>query len=220
MIFRSAFLVLSLIASSAAWSSTPKGTVTVKVIDLKGQPVPGATVSFNALPGRMLLYAAPECETDSSGGCSRDDLPIDTYYVTAMKTSEGYPDLSFNLYGRKRPPIVVELTAETPTARVSFTMGPQCGKLTITAIDDSTGTPIPNRSVTMRNPSDPATLLTIGQAPDSYVLIPPDEDIQIEVVADGYEPWSLMKHAELNGGEPMRLHSDERRAMTIRLRHK
>jgi hypothetical protein len=217
--FRIAIAFLFLAGSTSAWCSVLKGTLTVKVIDEKGQPVPGATVEMNPPPDKMLLYSRPECTTDSSGVCSRDDLLFDTYYVTAMKPSVGYPDLSFNIYSHRKKPIIVELSSKNTKAEVSFKIGPKCGFLTINAVDSGTGGPVIDRAIVLRNPSDPKDVIGIGRTSDPWVLIPPDEDIQIEVVAEGYQPWSSTKHAEQNGGKPMRLHSEERREMTIRMLH-
>jgi hypothetical protein len=215
--FRSALLVACIVTGSFAWSSPLRGTILVKVTDQGGHPVAGATVDFNAPPGRMLLYSAPECETNSSGECSRNDLLLDTYYVTAMKTSEGYPDLTFNLYGRKRKPVVVQLTAETLISNVSFVMGPKCGMLAITAMDEATGTSIPNPRIMLQNPSEPGTLLSTGQAPGSKILIPPDEDITVEVSADGYKPWHIDTQPGTTHPNTLRLHSEESRQLTVRL---
>jgi len=217
---QSVFLVACFLVGSIAWSSPVKGRILVKVTDQVGNPIAGATVAFNAPPGRLLLYSAPECETDSSGECSRSDLLIDTYYVTAMKISEGYPDLTFNLYGRKRKPVMVELTSETPNSNVSFVLGPKCGVLTITAIDDATGAPVPNPRITIGNPSEPGTLLSTGQAPGSRILIPPDEDITVEVSAEGHKPWRMETQPGATHTNALRLRSEESRQFTARLQPK
>jgi len=135
-----------------------------------------------------------------------------------MKISEGYPDLTFNLYGRKRKPVAVELTSESPTSNVSFALGPKCGVLTITAIDDATGSPVPSPRITIRNPSEPGTQLSTGQALGSRILIPPDEDITVEVSAEGHKPWHLEEHPELSPTGVVHLHSQDRQEMTVRLK--
>jgi hypothetical protein len=51
----------------------------------------------------------------------------------------------------------------------------------------------------------------------STVIIPQDLDVLIEVLADGYKPWRLVDQPDYARDGALRLHSDEKREMTVRL---
>lgn len=209
--------LLYLIAAAVAFPQVPRGEITVRVVDTKGNPVSAAIVRMHAPPGRTLLYAVPECTTDATGTCSRDDLLIDTYYVSAMKPSEGYPNLSFSFYGHNRKPVVVDLTPNRPKASVPFIVGPKCGVVTITAVDKGFGVPIANPTIILSRPSNPEDQLVIGKSADSQVLIPPDEDVLVEASAKGYKRWHMETQPEATHANALHLHSGESRQFTIRL---
>jgi hypothetical protein len=69
----------------------------------------------------------------------------------------------------------------------------------------------------LRSASGPPDFIGIGRDPDSSVLIPPDEDIDIEIRADGYLPWYSTEHSEVIGGNTVRLRSEDQKELMIRL---
>ncbi|MFY9852505.1 MAG: carboxypeptidase-like regulatory domain-containing protein [Terracidiphilus sp.] len=219
---RIAFVILALMASALVWSQDPRGAISVKVIDQQGNPVPAAIVKFDPprREGTILVYVSANCKTDTSGSCTQGKLPMDTYLVRVKKPSDGYPDMSFNFYSHQSKEIVVVLTPEHPNSSVLFTLGPKAATLKLNIVDDANDAPIENPSIILRNTSDPKDLIGMGKPADSTVLIPPDMDVQIEVRADQYLPWRLTEHPELVRGDGLRLRSEERQKMTIRMTRK
>lgn len=152
---RIGFAILTLAAIAAAQSPEPRGAVTVKVIDQQGNPVQSAVVRVNPPPNGAISSASNICKTDSSGTCTRNDLPIGTYLVDAMKPEDGYPDLRFALYSPQSRAIEVVLTPGSPDSNVQFLVGPKAAKLKLNVLDDATGSPIDAPTIILRNPLVP-----------------------------------------------------------------
>ncbi len=224
MLRAAASLALAMIAFGAivaAQSPEPRGTITVKVIDPQGKPVSGATVKMEHQRRAGFIYKVfPSCTTDASGECTCNYLPTDTYTILASAPSEGYPDLTFAFYGRQIKRVVVVLTPGSSIDNAVFQLGPKAARLKLAILDDATGAPIGSAAIVLRDASDNPDWLKLDRDLDSNVLITPEQDVLIEVIAKDYESWRLSDHLELTGGRPLHLHSDERREMTIRLKHK
>jgi hypothetical protein len=217
---RIGFAILFLAAIAVAQSPKPKGAVTVKVIDQQGNPVSEAVVRVNPPHTGAISRVSNICKTDSSGTCTRNDLPIGTYLVDAMKPEDGYPDLRFALYRPQSRAIEVVLTPGSPDYNVQFQVGPKAAKLKVNVIDDATGTSIDDPTIILRNPTVPTEMVSVGRASDSTVLIPSDKDVQVQVMANAYQSWQLTDHPELSGGKALHFRSSEMRELTIRLKHK
>jgi hypothetical protein len=213
-----AFLALTAIAM--AQSPEPKGAVTVKVIDEKGNPVSDVIVRVNPPRTGAISGVSNICKTDSSGSCTRYGLSIGTYLIDAKKPSDGYPDLSFALYSPQSRSIEAVLTPGSPNASVVFKLGPRAAKLKIDVVDDATGELVHDPTIILQNPKVPNEMVSVARAPDSTVLIPSDKDIQVQVMANSYQSWQLKDHLEMNGGKPFHFRSGETRELTIRVKHK
>jgi hypothetical protein len=206
--------------------SANHGVISVKVVDQTGAPKSSAIVGMYPPPGVLSVGAIPECRTDSSGICARKGLQLGTYVIWAKKPADGYPDLSFDFYshlskrnnGRRVFPAVVSLTSLRPAANVVFKLGPKAAKLTIETVDESSGARVDEKTIILRRADDPNDFLSVGQGSSSTILIPPDEDIQIEVVAEGFKSWRSAEQKE--EGKPLRFRSGESRDMTINLKRR
>jgi len=211
------FLILSSAVVAPAQETT--GTVTVRVIDQKGDPVQSATVKFDLTPRPGISYVSPMCKTDTTGACTRHGLAMGAYLLGAMKPSDGYPDLTFDFYSHETKRIQVVLTLSSPEKNIVFRLGPPMAKLKLSFIDDGSGMPINNPSITLRGGAGTHDWISIGKSPDSTVLVPPDRDIHLEVNADGYQQWRLGDHPEVSPSGVMHLHSQDKQEMAIRLKH-
>jgi hypothetical protein len=208
--------------------SANHGVISVKVVDQAGVAISSAVVGMYPPPGVLSVGAIPECRTDSSGICTRKSLLLGTYVIWAKKPSDGYPDVSFDFYshlskssnGRRVLPTVVNLTPLQPEANVVFKLGPKAAKLRIETIDDSSGARVDDKTIILRRADDPNDFISVGQGSGSTILIPPDEDIQIEVVAQGFKSWRSAEHAEVNHGKPLRFRTGESRDLTIDLKRR
>jgi len=205
------------------WTLSPQaapgsaGVISVKVFDQNGRPLKGAQVRMDEHP-KSMMRVIPECTTDESGTCSRNDFQMGTYSITAMKPADGYPNISYEFYGRNRKVLVVELTPQHPRADVVLTLGPKAAMVTIHPIDHTTGSPVANFTMILWNAEKPHELLGIGKTPDSVILVPPEEDVELQVQADGYQPWILSNHPEVGGRRALHLHSGQKKEVTIRLK--
>lgn len=217
----SAIPTLAVCVAVCALAQNPidKGVITVKVVDQEGEPVPSAIVKFYLTSKTAILYAIPECRTDESGTCSRNDLPIDSYSIRVMKPSDGYPDTSFKFYSGLEKSIPVALTLADSFRSVLVTLGPKAGKLKLKVVDATSGAEIKNPTIVLRDVSDPNNWVSVGKALDSTILVPPNEDVQVEIVATGYQPWQLREHPNSTGEKTLRLRSGEVQQWTVRLKH-
>jgi hypothetical protein len=203
------------------------GMITVVVVDRQGNPVPKALVSMLQPKGGGPSQLIPECTTDDSGACSRVNLPMGAYLISARKPSDGYPDIEFEFYshekhsagGYENKPALVDLTQNQPTVNVTFTLGPKAAFLKPEVIDSATGASIANFTIILRNAADPNDFIGIGEVSGATVLVPPNENIQIEISAPGYTLWRMSEHPEFNKGGPLRLRSEEMREVVITLKH-
>lgn len=211
--------ILTVAVCALAQNPVDKGVITVKVVDQKGEPVPSAIVKFYLTSKTAILYAIPECRTDESGTCSRNRLPIDNYNIRVMKPSDGYPDTSFRFYSRLEQSIPVVLTHADSFRSVLVTLGPKAGKLKLDVVDATSGAEVKNPTIILRDVSDPNNWISVGKALDSTVLVPPNEDVQVEIVATGYQAWQLREHPNSTGEKTLRLRSGEAQQWTIRLKH-
>lgn len=209
-----AFLVFIPIAGVA---SQPAGIITVRVVDQAGNPVSGANVWMLPADGKIHVSAVPECTTDDSGTCARDHLEFGRYVVTAGKESDGYPNMGLNLFRHDKQPLFAEITPGVPDATVAFTLGPKAASIVLNVIDASSGAPVKNPVITLRPAEHPNAYLTIGHHMNSRVLIPTDEDILVQVSAEGYKPWSIETQPGATHANAVRLHSGETREFTASL---
>jgi len=198
----------------------PGGVISARVFDQNGSPVAGAVVEMEPSDGRVVAGAVPECLTDESGACSCDKMQFGKYRATAMKTADRYPDQTFGLYGHDKKPLVVEITPETPVATASITLGPKAASIALKVVEDGTGLPVKSPSVTLRLAESPNVFLSVGSNLNSNILVPPDEDILVEVSAEGHKSWQLETQPGATHANALHLHSEEKRDFTVRLQPK
>jgi hypothetical protein len=207
-----AFLARGIMALPAAGS-----VVNVSVIDSAGNPVQGANVRVDSMDNGMTISIVPECLTDKSGRCSCEHLMPGRYAVNAGKENAGYPNVWIRLYRHGEPPKTILITSAILTIEVSLTLGPKAASIEISAIDAATGSQIKNPTIVLRRASQPSDFLSTTPDPNSRILIPADDDILMEVSAQGYRPWLLTDQI---GGKPLHLHSDVNKRMAILLERK
>jgi uncharacterized surface anchored protein len=208
------------VTTALALQAETTGTIMARVVDQSGNSVAGATAQMEPADGKIMAKAIPRCLTDETGVCSYAHLQFGKYHVTAMKNADGYPDVSGELYGHGKSELIAEVTPDAPTASVSITLGPRAGAITLKIVDDATGLPVANPTVTLSLATTPTTFRTSSLHSDFKILIPPDEDILVEVSSDGYKPWHMETQPEATHANALHLHSGEAREFTIRLQPK
>jgi hypothetical protein len=212
------FAALVFLQSTGDFPAVPSGVITARVVDQGGNPVPGAVVQMAPADGSVLAMAVPECLTDEAGVCSCERLPFGRYSGTAAKVADGYPDVSFSLYGRGEKPPIAEITPQTPIASISITLGPRAASIAVKVIDEATGLAIKNPTVVLRSAAAPSIFLSTGSNSDSKILIPADEDIIVEVSAEGYKTCRVATQPGATHANALRLRSEETRQFTISLK--
>ena len=210
------FILLSaLIGEVPALSAN--GAIRVTVIDQSGHPVSGATVRFDQRTERV-LGVVPECVTDAAGVCTRRNLRLDSFTVSAKKKADGYPDTSFDLYRNDRTPVVTTLTAQHPDSEVVVTVGPKAAILLLHPLDETSRDHILSYQVILRDAKNAKEFVGIGVSQDSLVLVPPNKNVVVEVIANGYKTWSSSDHTESMKDGVLYLRSEEKVELTIFLR--
>jgi hypothetical protein len=197
--------------------TVPQGIITVNVANEKGAPLIGATVWMVSLDGRAHLSLVPSCITDSTGTCSCAHLPVGRYLITGMKEEDGYPNGETPLFNRNRTHVVAEVLPDKLNVHVSYKTGPKAAAILMNVVDAVTGVPIKNPTIVLRSPTDPKIWMGASRDANSRVLIPPDQDVQVEVSADGYKPWHMEKQPGATHADALHLHSEETREFTVRL---
>ncbi|MGB9406028.1 MAG: hypothetical protein WCA89_00730 [Terracidiphilus sp.] len=145
---------------------------------------------------------------------------MDTYYVRAVKPYDVYPDLPLKFYSHQSKPIPVVVKPGDLYHNVLFKFGPMAGTLKLNVLDEKSGAAINNPAFFLRNASSPKDWISINRRDDSTVLIPPGEDVLIEIYAAKYQPWKLVDHPEVAGGKALRLEPGEKREWTIHIKHR
>jgi hypothetical protein len=197
----------------------PSCKITAHVVDQAGNPIEGATVWMDPQTEGVRVFVVPACLTDQTGTCSFPHLEPAIYQVSAMKESEGYPNLGIPLYASNAKPVLEKLTPERCSANLSLNLGPKAAAIVVSVIDKTTGKPVTNPSFILRMARDPNNFLGTGPDARSKILIPPDVEITVEVQAEGYRPWRL---AESIPGRPgvLNLRSGEVEELSIQLEPK
>lgn len=206
-----------LLQVSLASQTEHLGSIGARVVDQAGNPVTGAVVWMLPLDGTPRANALADCLTDAAGSCKRDGLALGRYQVTAKKESDGYPNIAFDLYGRNNKPQIAVLAPEAQHADTTITLGPKAASISVTVTDAVSGKPVTNPNITLRRAANPADYISTGPDSNSNVLIPPEEDILVEVSADGYKPWRIESQSGADYARALHLRSAETRELKIRL---
>ena len=176
-----------------------QGVLSGTVLDEAERPLQSARVHAQ-LRGVPMASAIRYVETDENGAFAID-LKYGTYDVHAMKEEAGYPDSSWSFYADKPLAAPVEITEQSPSAKVTLKLGPRAGVIVGAVKDAATGKPIP-AGFMLRRLSAPSNFLSTSEPPEFRVLIPAATDITLEVSASGYKSWRYG-----DGSRPLRLDS-------------
>lgn len=201
------------------------GMITVTVIDERGSPVQGAIVTMHQSTGGIGHHAIPDCVTDATGTCSRSNLALTGYTIRAMKPSAGYPNMSFEFYSHERhsqdgdraSPIEIELTQTSPAASATVPLRPKAAFLKPAVLDAISGAQLSSFTVLLRSVSDPKDFVGVGASQGETILVPPEEDVLVEITAPGYRTWRMVEHPADNGEGVLHLHSGDTSEITAQL---
>jgi Carboxypeptidase regulatory-like domain len=197
-----ALVFATLLTTSVAVAAKPQGQIVGAVLDESGVPVPDAEVTLQPRGIALNRTMVDRVRTDALGQFKMEAIDWGHYTVCAGKAADGYPDTRVPLY-RVRPAPDVVLSPESPSARVTVTLGPRGGILDASVRDSATHAPLSSQLLLQR--ADGSAMVYLSERPDFQVLLPADTDVLIEVRVEGYEPWVYAS----NGRSIIRLKSGE-----------
>jgi len=163
-----------------------EGVIQGVVLDDVGNPLAGAKVHAE-LKGIPMAKAIRFVESDQNGFFLIDRLEFGSYFVGAMKEEDGYGP-SDNSFFNDKPVPTAQISTQNRFADVVVTLGPKAGILTGTIRDALTGKPIP-AGFDLVQAKDRSKWMGTSAAPHFRVLIPSSKEIEVKVLAPGYEAW-------------------------------
>jgi hypothetical protein len=177
----SLFILLSA-AQSTAQNAT--GTIAGVVRDLRGTPVPRASVyavDENDMRRRISTTA------DESGRFVLPDVPAGIFSVHAYKESAGYPDTFFSFFAiNERAWQQVQVEGGRTTGNVVLRLGPRYAVLKLT-VSDEQGNPL-DAVLTFTRVDDPKRPYSVGSNSSMELLVPPTA-FRLQIESKGYELW-------------------------------
>lgn len=129
-------------------------------------------------------------KTDAEGHYCLKGLSLGEYVVSAEDEKKGYPQVAQGFFMRGSPESRVTLTAAAPEAHVDVRIPFKAGFLTLLLTDAETGNPLPSMNVSVAARSDPDhRWMHISTIADRNLLMPPNEDVYVNVTSPGYSMW-------------------------------
>lgn len=190
------------------------------VVTENGKPVENVHVRADFMGERGVSGSIiPICLTDSSGKCDLTGLAKGPYTVNAGKPEDGYPGMWIPFYRHGVPAKIIHLAKNDSETRASIVLGPQGATLEIVGIGGG-GQALPSVGIILSRAAHPNDELETSLNAGSQILLPADDDVLLEVRAEGYEPWVLSSQREINEGKPLHFHAGEHYSLTIRLKAK
>lgn len=149
------------------------------------------------------VYAVPEkghhegvkfpAKTDEFGRFRLDNVRAGPSMIYAYNSSDGYLDPSFAFYSGNKPSATVTVVPGG-VARVQVRLGPKCAYLTGAILSSKDEKPISAAIFKLRRIDDPNIWLSTDPADNTghfRIGVPPDTAFQLEIIADGFQPWEL-----------------------------
>lgn len=204
---------LLLAAAGRGPAQEPAATHHIKgqVLSAQGSPVAEARVCarpLSPLRGRL------PCEfSDAAGNFSIPVPPNETYFITAGKEADGYPDSGSPFY--RVPfvnlPEVIVSDGQAPP-EVTFHLGYPAARIHGHITDAETGQAVADTRVRLCRLETPRYCFTLDpRAPDGrYRVLAPPAPLTLSVSAPGYEDWA--------GEGPLRLAPGSEREVNVALR--
>jgi hypothetical protein len=197
--------------TSFALAGTGKITGTVR--DRNGLPVPNMTVE--ACPLDVGISGGlPHAKTDDQGnfsltvptGTDAKGHPYGQRWAVYPHQEKGdyYPDLSSRFFATSENQAQpIELSASKPVANVDLELGPKAGVLVGQVTDAVSGAPV-EPEFQLAWASDPKNEMGESTGDHYRLLLPPNVDITLTVVARGYKPWTYPGNVNIGPGQDMR----------------
>lgn len=193
------------------------GSIEGVVRDVKGAPVPGATVYIlDSSNIRHSLSRRIQVSTDSNGRFRFHSVSPGTIYVHAYKESDGYADAAFSFFvTNQKAWQTVTVEAGKVSRDVFIELGPKHAILKL-LIRDERGNPILG-AVTFVREDDPDRLLRRSSTLDETYFVPP-VPFRIEVESKGYQKWKYNDGKRRSDSNLIKLKPEETLTVTAQLK--
>jgi hypothetical protein len=200
------------------------GTISGKVINVKGEPISDARVSAQRVG--VIAMQWPSTETNGDGEFTLNDLAPGTYRLHAGKEDDGYAptysvfrsdDIAFAPH--------VSVTENQAVLNIVIQLGSKGGWLTGRVVSALTSQAITDAQITVRRVDDPTKFFSTGlnnktKRGGSFKILVPTAPFTVEVTALGYDSWRYMEIGSARGADSITMAPEETRRLTIRMRPK
>ena len=207
------FLLLAAVAGAQEPSTWTNGTIYGTAYDTDGHPA--SQILLTALPlGVALGTPLPATKTNENGEYRFARLPWwGRYTVYANDEDAGYSAFSTGESGQTQPE-EVEVTPAHPEGVLTVHLPPKAGFLRINLTNRKTSAAVPSMRIVVMRPTNPPTLVFGSSCSSTQgILLPPDKELRVHVVADGFQEWQ----ESVRGGKALRLASGERLTLDVQL---
>lgn len=168
--------------------SAAGGTICGTLYDENGQPSAATGVAARYIGPHSGPY--PAGKTDASGHYCLKGVSFGEYVLYASDEGKGYPDQDTQFYAPHSPESRVTLSAANPNGKVDGHIPYKAGFLTINLTESGTGKPLKDMAVDLALRSDPEhRYMHMSTSSDQILLVPPNEDVYIDVTSLGFETW-------------------------------
>lgn len=189
-VFRSLLtsFVLSVGIAAQAQGPPARGNICGTVLDETARPAAFTDVAAIYLGPHSGPF--PTAKTDQSGHYCVTGVRFGEYAMSAYDEAKGYPLLITQFFTTEPPEARVTLTADVPDGRADWRIPYKAGFLRISLTDADTGKVIPSMFVNLVLRVDGENRYMHPSAPsDLALLIPPNEDVYVNVTSPGYDIW-------------------------------
>jgi len=207
------FLLLTAAAGAQEPTAPPNGAIYGTAFGSDGHPA--SQIVLEAMPlGVALGTALPATKTNEKGEYRFARLPWwGRYTVFANDEDAGYSGFSTGRSGQTEPE-EVEISLHHREGLLTVHLPPKAGFLRINLTNSRTGAAVPSmRVVVMRPTTPPALVFSSSCSSTQPILLPPDKDLLLHVVAEGFQEW----HESVGGGKAVRLTSGEKLTLDVQL---
>jgi hypothetical protein len=206
-------LLLMTVAEAQDSSTRPNGTIYGTAYDSDGHPA--SQIKLTALPVGVALGAPlPATKTNEKGEYRFAGLPWwGRYTVYAEDEDAGYSAFSTGSSGQTQPE-EVDIAPAHPEGVLTVHLPPKAGFLRINLTNRRTGAAVPSMRIVVMRPTNPPALVFSSSCYSTQpILLPPDKEFLLHVVADGFQEW----HESVGGGKAVRFASGERLRLDVQL---
>jgi len=199
---------LMLVGAIAQKHAEPRGVIYGIATTQDGHPAKGIKLTVDPIGDFILGSVLPSVTTNQAGEYRIENLQLLSYRVYAEDQDGGYSSFSTGFGSGS-----VTLTSEDPTAEYRVSLPPRAGFLQIHLTNRRTGAGIPAIRIVLTLAEKPEMRFTSNAYSNAAILVPPDKDLLLHVVSDGFAEWE----ESLGAGKPINLASGSRLTLDVQL---